>query len=424
MAFRTNKVPVLQEKSASGSVATFNTALAMPLVNGEFSIQAYQEGSGDPAPDNVRNIIPFNKLRIGMVNFNQITRNGNFSTLDGWGVSAGYGDISVNNNECVYTFTIIDNSWYQNSLRYGMYMIPTHKYFFSSDYYVTKPSNALIYNIGNAFYRNKILEVGWNRVQTIMNATFSTEGNKSCYIGLVFCENYNYQVGDTYKMKNVMCFDLTQLFGSRIADYLYNLESNQEGAGVAIFKQLFYKDYYDYNVGGTWVSVASVNGDSYPDYAEVALGEEVFGGSYNSASGKKIVNKKALVFTGNETWSFASSTQFFYTTFYGLDIVGANSVVCTNGIKIILYANGICRIYISDNSQFIDSTTDMNTIMTNGIKALYNTTPIETDIGSTPIETLIGNNTIFADTGDVDLTYKDLDIAKRGNFREVFKLPS
>ena len=41
------------------------------------------------------------------------------------------------------------------------------------------------------------------------------------------------------------------------------------------------------------------------------------------------------------------------------------------------------------------------------------------------IQTIAGKtNTIFADTGDIDLTYKDLDIAKRGNFREVFKLPS
>ena len=51
-------------------------------------------------------------------------------------------------------------------------------------------------------------------------------------------------------------------------------------------------------------------------------------------------------------------------------------------------------------------------------------TPIEVQLTPTQIETLIGNNTIFADTGDIDLTYKDLDIAKRGNFREVFKLPS
>lgn len=50
--------------------------------------------------------------------------------------------------------------------------------------------------------------------------------------------------------------------------------------------------------------------------------------------------------------------------------------------------------------------------------------PFDIQLTPTQIETIIGNNTIFADTGDIDLTYKDLDIAKRGNFREVFKLPS
>ena len=54
------------------------------------------------------------------------------------------------------------------------------------------------------------------------------------------------------------------------------------------------------------------------------------------------------------------------------------------------------------------------------------TTPPEViNLGGMNIETLQGvNNNIWADTGDIDLTYKDLDIAKRGNFREVFKLPS
>lgn len=56
MAFRTNKTPVLQTKSASGSVATFNTALAMPLVSCNIAVTATQSGSGTPSPDNVRPI--------------------------------------------------------------------------------------------------------------------------------------------------------------------------------------------------------------------------------------------------------------------------------------------------------------------------------------------------------------------------------
>jgi hypothetical protein len=44
-------------------------------------------------------------------------------------------------------------------------------------------------------------------------------------------------------------FDLTVMFGSTIADYIYSLEQANAGAGVAWFKKLFPKDYYPYNAG-------------------------------------------------------------------------------------------------------------------------------------------------------------------------------
>ena len=44
-------------------------------------------------------------------------------------------------------------------------------------------------------------------------------------------------------------FDLTRMFGSTIADYIYSLEQNTAGAGVAFFRKLFPEDYYAYNAG-------------------------------------------------------------------------------------------------------------------------------------------------------------------------------
>ena len=55
--------------------------------------------------------------------------------------------------------------------------------------------------------------------------------------------NYNIQV------KNAVVIDLTALFGSTIADYIYSLETANAGAGVAWFKKLFPKPYYAYNAG-------------------------------------------------------------------------------------------------------------------------------------------------------------------------------
>lgn len=51
-------------------------------------------------------------------------------------------------------------------------------------------------------------------------------------------------------------FDLTQMFGSTIADYIYSLEQANAGAGVAWFRNLFPKEYYEYDSG----SLKSVEG--------------------------------------------------------------------------------------------------------------------------------------------------------------------
>lgn len=59
------------ELTASGSVASFITNVVKPLVNGEFTIAAYQEGSGDPSPVNVRNFVPFNAVNIFQRGTNQ-----------------------------------------------------------------------------------------------------------------------------------------------------------------------------------------------------------------------------------------------------------------------------------------------------------------------------------------------------------------
>ena len=48
---------------------------------------------------------------------------------------------------------------------------------------------------------------------------------------------------------NFVVFDLTQMFGSTIADYIYSLEQATAGAGVAWFRALFREDYYAYNAG-------------------------------------------------------------------------------------------------------------------------------------------------------------------------------
>lgn len=54
---------------------------------------------------------------------------------------------------------------------------------------------------------------------------------------------------DAIQVKEFQAFDLTQMFGATIADYIYSLEQTNVGAGVAWFKKLFPKGYYAYDAG-------------------------------------------------------------------------------------------------------------------------------------------------------------------------------
>ena len=84
----------------------------------------------------------------------------------------------------------------------------------------------------------------WNQIVTIKKPT-----SASSELSLYYNVNSKIPVGGTCQFKEPQLFDLTQMFGSTIADYIYSLEQSQAGAGVAWFKKLFPNDYYAYNAG-------------------------------------------------------------------------------------------------------------------------------------------------------------------------------
>ena len=84
-----------------------------------------------------------------------------------------------------------------------------------------------------------------------------------------------------------MFIDLTQMFGPTIADYIYNLETATEGAGVAWFRKYFPKEYYEYNPG----EIMSVEGLTSHDLVGFnAWDEEWEVGSIDSNTGENIVS--------------------------------------------------------------------------------------------------------------------------------------
>lgn len=76
-------------------------------------------------------------------------------------------------------------------------------------------------------------------------AMFQAYGTDSTNLSLVIVEGVTVS---NLKFK-MQFFDLTQMLGSTIADYIYSLEQATAGAGVAFFRKLFPKSYYAYNAG-------------------------------------------------------------------------------------------------------------------------------------------------------------------------------
>lgn len=99
------------------------------------------------------------------------------------------------------------------------------------------------------------------------------------------------EAGTKTTICNFQCFDLTQMFGPTIADYIYSLEQANEGAGVDFFRKLFPKDYYEYNAGEL-LSVSGVSAHETVGFN--AWDEEWEVGGINSSTGLNQTNTSQI----------------------------------------------------------------------------------------------------------------------------------
>ena len=376
MAFRTNKMPVLQEKSASGSVATFNTALAMPLPSCNIAVNAWQEGSGDPSLSNVRAIHGFSEVNTTRVGKNLC----NESELIEKKAIGEYGEL-------------IDNNGYKSSQ-----LIPIKD---NLTLYLSSP-----------------------------NLNERTEGSFNADIRFAYYDRSGNFISRT-----------GQLFGTVIR------AQTPINTCFVRFQCGFFAEDIQFEVGSTATAY-----EPYvtPTIYTIQLGQEVYGAEVDIDNGVAHVTHRKEIFDGTQDIDLvnwrpqANSVGFSIITSTPAKLPATTTTIASimsDKLKSEsygeIYSNDIDSIAMYSrygNSALFFRITDTSLttrelvqtwLSNNNIAVVYElATPFDIQITPTQIETLIGNNTIFADTGDVDLTFKDLDIAKRGNFREVFKLPS
>lgn len=190
------------------------------------------------------------------VGWNQHVKNPNFVNTNDWNAGLGsFGTVSVANNEAIYTPTSIGTYYYNNQISQSGFDIPAnHIVFISAETYAPYDHGfwmSMRHNVigmpGVGISDVSITPNTWCKRSKVTKLTEQLT-DIGFYWGM---SRGDYTTSDVVKLRNPIIVDLTAMFGTVIADYVYSLEQATAGSGIAWLKSygFFTKDYYPYNVG-------------------------------------------------------------------------------------------------------------------------------------------------------------------------------
>ena len=510
--------------TASGTIANFETPLAMPLLDAQIDVNAVQDLHGQSgaypaggsaqiwdeqwevgyysmdgrkvgsngirsknpipvtpnttyyfnAPYNCRNALMFYDANGDFLSYKWVVHNNSFTTPDGcysiaFDQSADYGNVYKNNISINYPATDTAYHPYSNicpidgwdeinvgyvdfnqlslpadtgrawqgitpSFDNGVYTLSgeaTNTY--SNITQTITPVVDNIYLIGKVVVENpNNISFNWS----FLNASKSpyTPGSSDTQWSVVKVVTQNgtstgisgFDAGTDFtgvKFK-VVCINLTQALGKEKANYIFSLPNY----GVDIARQIFTKDYYPYNEGGTLVSLNDVNGKSVCPVDTIQLGNTYYGGRFiQDKNGKRkfeVTHERRPFSMGmaDGLWSQA--------TWGGGGTVYSRTLPCKSN-ELTTLTGAMSEIYkeVTPSSMFgrtepafcINGTLIRvrdNRFSTfdewkEAVKDYYYTFVIETPIiidlpDGTPFKSLPGVNTVFADTGDTAVKFRKI----------------
>jgi hypothetical protein len=217
----------------------------------------------------------------GTVAWNQLIKYPSSQVGSYWGDPSGGSTVTDNNGNIKITCTNIYSS---NRLFSYLPKLPLNHVGFHSAY--IKASDAC--SVG---FNNKMIALPadvWKNINILYRSSSS-----SGYIAMLNYRPNN--IGLELLVQNYIVIDLTAMFGSTIADYIYSLEQANAGAGVAWFRKLFPNDYYAYDAG----SLVSVSGLESHDMVgknlvNWTITESTFDSSFNGFGMGKWQDKFAI----------------------------------------------------------------------------------------------------------------------------------
>lgn len=263
----------------------------------------------------------------GSLPINQLVQNGNFANNTGWNLNSSYATKAIANGICTITYTNTAGGYNSAIYRNLPSINVGHKYLISQD--INPSANGYFsFDIGNKVPTSVLCNANtWTRVTKIIEAA----NNVVAYFANPRSDVISLPSGTVVKVKNCMVIDLTQMYGSAIADYWYGLSNN---GGVAKFKEQFPNDYYAYNTGALQhVNVLS----------KKVVGFNQWDGTYESGNLSST--------TGEETTGTATDKRSLYIPVIG----GATYYFKRDSSVISIDAGKYC--YYDADKNFISSAT-------------------------------------------------------------------
>jgi hypothetical protein len=241
----------------------------------------------------VGNRMELRKIIGASVAWNQLIKNGNFASTTDWSGITGLESLSASGN----VLTISPSSDNPSNGLSQTSVIPSlvgHKLFASVSIKPSKTTSAR-FGSGTAAgglygdVAKTITANVWNDIVTILNVG---SGITSIRINLYSDLDRAIVSGESIQYKNYIVIDLTQMFGSTIADYVYTLESNESGSGIAYLRSYGFltKPYYAYQSG----SMESVCVSSHDEVGFNQFDEDWATGGINDNTGNVNVDSNRV----------------------------------------------------------------------------------------------------------------------------------
>ena len=209
-------------------------------------------------------------------------------------------------------------------------------------------------------------------------------------------------------------------------NFLGQIIGQQQNVTLTIPANVYYINFCNgYGAGGAYNNDISINSDStdtsYHAYnalsVSIPLGSTVYGGTLDVVHGVLTVDR-AMVDLGTLTWETASGIDYFFAQLNPAPkVVGAavvyNALSSMYPIKswndftdktACIYYSRKNGINIKDSAYSVP--TDLKTAVTGQTLVYELATPTTITLDPANLTTALGANNIFADSGDIELTYR------------------